>query len=347
MHCLPAFLLSAGGNDQVGLVKKRLHCRSVDLNIYNLQDRRRRSHDCRSLEAPMSSKKAPHRHHYIPRMILRNFLNDQQGLYFWRRSFPVGGVKSTTPENLFVEDDLYTVIGDEGERNVSVEHGFARMERAGAHLIRQILEIIRAGKRPRLEEETWEFLQHYRYFADKRSAAWHSRFLSDDEFNAVLKEVASQKRWTDEDRAWMRDPKDVERIKNNSRIAAQITAPPEELLAEMRRRGLAIYVAPPNGAFILGDHPTALAKVGTAAAGAPGGRISFMPIASDMAIGYYARARVVHVERLTRPQLRMMNEAMARQSVMIAGRSRELVSSLSKIGYETPEYFTTSDYLWA
>jgi hypothetical protein len=115
----------------------------------------------------------------------------------------------------------------------------------------------------------------------------------------------------------------------------------------MRKRGLAIYVAPRNGAFILGDHPTALAKVGTAALDAPGGKISFMPIASDMALGYYAQARTVHLEHLTRPQLRTMNQAMARQSVMIAGRSRELVSSLSKIGYETPEYFTTSDYLWA
>ncbi len=172
-------------------------------------------------------------------------------------------------------------------------------------------------------------------------------FFSDDEFNAVLAEVASQKHWSEEDRAWMSDPIAVERIKHNSRISAQLTAPPDELLQEMRRRGLAIYVAPPNGAFILGDHPTAMAKIGTAAADAPGGKISFMPLASDIAIGYYAKARSVNVERLTRPQLRTMNEAMTQQSVMIAGRSWELVSSLSKIGYKTPEYFTTSDYLWA
>ncbi|MDV3251122.1 DUF4238 domain-containing protein [Devosia sp. BK] len=289
---------------------------------------------------------APHRHHYIPRMILRNFLNDRRGLYFWRRGFPVGDIKSTKPENLFVEDDLYTIVGDEGERDVSVEHGFAKMETSGAHLIRQLVDIVRAGKKPRLEEATWEFLQHFRYFADKRSSAWHSRFLSDDEFNAVMAEVASQPHWTDEDRAWMSDPKDVDRIKRNSRIAAQTSGPPDELLDEMRKRGLAIYVAPRNGAFILGDHPTAMARVGQAAKDAPGGKISFMPIASDMAIGYYTKARTVHVEQLTRAQLRTMNEAMVRQSVMIAGRSRELVSSLSKIPYETPDYFTTSDYLW-
>ncbi len=107
----------------------------------------------------MSGKKAPHRHHYIPRMILRNFLNDQKGLYFWRRDFPVRDVKSTTPENLFVEENLYTVIGEEGERDVSAELGFARMERPAAHMIRQLLDIVRAGKTPRLDETTWEFLQ--------------------------------------------------------------------------------------------------------------------------------------------------------------------------------------------
>jgi hypothetical protein len=104
-------------------------------------------------------------------------------------------------------------------------------------------------------------------------------------------------------------------------------------------------VAPRNAAFILGDHPTAMAKVGPADKEAPGGKISFMPIASDVALGYHSRAKAVHLERLTRSQLRTMNEAMAKQSVMIAGRSHALVASLSRVSYKTPDYFTTSEYL--
>lgn len=278
-------------------------------------------------------------------MILRNFVNDKGGLYFWRRNFDVGDVKVTTPENLFLEDDLYTFIGDEGERDVSLEYGFSKLESAGALFLRQLLDIVRAGKTPRMGNEAWEFLHRFRYYSDKRSAAWHSRFLSNDEINAALEEVASQRHWTDADRAWMTDLEDVDRIKRNARIAAQASGPPEELLMEMRSRGLAVYVAPQNAAFLLGDHPTAMAKVGPAAEEALGGKVSFMPIASDVAIGYYSKARTVHVERLTRPQLRTMNEAMARQSVMIAGRSEALVASLSRVNYETPDYFTTSEYL--
>ncbi|MFC5846299.1 DUF4238 domain-containing protein [Aminobacter ciceronei] len=294
----------------------------------------------------MSSNRAPHRHHYIPRMILKNFLNDRGGLYFWRREFPVGHVRTTTPANLFLEDDLYTVIGDEGERDSSLEHGFSKLEAAGAHFLRQLLDIVRSGKKPHMGEDVWEFLQLFRYYSDKRSAAWHSRFLSDEEFNAVLEEVANKPHVTDADRAWLANPKDVDRIKRNSRIAAQATGPTEELLEAMRGRGLAIYIAPRSASFVLGDHPTAVAKIGSATEGAFGGKLSFMPIASDVALGYSWQPRTVHLEQLTRPQLRTMNEAMTRQSEMIAGRSQALVASLSRVSYETPEYFTTSDYVF-
>lgn len=278
-------------------------------------------------------------------MILRNFTNDTGGLYFWRRSFAVGDVKVTRPDNLFLEDDLYTIIGDGGERDVSLEHGFSKLESAGAQLLRELLGIVRAGKTPSMGDEVWEFLHHFRYYSDKRSAAWHSRFLSDDELNAALEEVANQTRWTDADRAWMTDLGDVDRIKRNARIDAQASGPPEELLVAMRSRGLVVYMAPRNAAFVLGDHPTAMARVGPAAEEAPGGKISFMPIASDAALGYCSRARTVYVEQLTREQLRTMNEAMTRQSVMIAGRSQALVASLSRVNYKTPDYFTTSEYL--
>ena len=68
-------------------------------------------------------------------------------------------------------------------------------------------------------------------------------------------------------------------------------------------------------------------------------------MAHDVAIGFYAKARTVHVEQMTRQQIRVMNEAMTRQSMMIAGRSDALVRSLSRVGYATPEYFTTGEYL--
>ena len=62
----------------------------------------------------MAEVSRPKRHHYIPQMILRNFTNVDGGLFFWRRNFAPGEVKSTWTDNLFVESDLYTLIDGAG-----------------------------------------------------------------------------------------------------------------------------------------------------------------------------------------------------------------------------------------
>lgn len=277
-------------------------------------------------------------------MILRNFLNTEGGLYFWRREFRIGDVKATKPENLFLEDDLYTIIDDDGGRDVSIEIGFAKLESVGAPFIATILDNVRIGQTPILSENASEFLAHFHYYSAKRSAAWHRRFVGRDEVLAVVKKIAQEPRWTEEQRAWMWDTPDLDRVMNNARIAAQGTGPTDELLALMRKRGMAIYLAPKGASFILGDHPTAMANVGAGIRTATG-KVTFMPIAFDVAIGYTHTPRKVHIEPLTRSQIRAMNEAMARQSTMIAGRSDSLIRSLSKLGYQMPEYFTSPEYL--
>lgn len=277
-------------------------------------------------------------------MILRNFANDEGGLSFWRRQFATGEVKRTTPENLFLEDNYYTLVGDNGERDVSIEEGFAKLDALAARLISDLLRIVRSGRRPNLSERAWELFALFHYYSGKRSAAWHSRFVSREEVMALTNEISEQPEWMGRDEVLTVDDPDLDRVMNNARIAAQWSPPPEDLLALMRSRGMAMYIAPLGASFILGDHPAAMAYVGDVA-GARAGQVSFMPIAFDVAIGYFVRPGTVHVHHLTRPQIRAMNEAMARQSNMIAGRSDALIRSLSKLRYETPDYFTTLGYL--
>jgi hypothetical protein len=85
----------------------------------------------------------------------------------------------------------------------------------------------------------------------------------------------------------------------------------------------------------------AIARVGEPSTGHVDGKISFMPVAHD----YFERRRGVHVERLSRSGLRAMNEAMSRQSMMIAGRSDALVRSLSRLDYALPADFAKTDHL--
>ncbi|MBN9306923.1 MULTISPECIES: DUF4238 domain-containing protein [unclassified Devosia] len=278
----------------------------------------------------MVKGKAPHRHHYVPRMVQRNFVNEDGGLYFWRREFAVGEVRSTTPANLFVEDNLYSMVDGAGVRDAEIEVGFSRLESVAAPFIDKLLRVVRHGMIPILDEGSWDFWHHYNYYAQKRVSAWHERFLTQDDLFMVMKSIATKEQWAEHERMWAENREEALRVMRNSRIAAQVDPPPEDLLAELHTRGLVIYVAPSRTSFILGDDVGASAQIST-------DRVNFMPIACDMAVGYSADKKSVRVERLTASGVRRMNEAMTKKSYLIAGRSRAQIASLSRISYEAPD----------
>lgn len=103
---------------------------------------------------------------------------------------------------------------------------------------------------------------------------------------------------------------------------------PDEMLEEFRSMGLVIYMAPARTSFILGDDMRGEAILGA-------GCIQFMPIAPDVAVGY-CDAPGVHMERVTAMHVRRMNEAMTKQSYLIAGRSEAQIASLSRTPYAPP-----------
>lgn len=293
----------------------------------------------------MPAQNPPHRHHYIPRMILRNFLNQEGGLWFWRRQFQIGEVRAAKPESLFVEDNLYTSVLDDGERDAWLEHQLANVDFNYARLIAQILPVVRAGQFPLFDAFTWDALQVFEYIMGKRSSAWHDRFVPAEEVIALVTAMSYEPEFTEADRAALVNMADRDRVMKNARIAAQATPPPDDLMRTMRLRGIAFLVAPPGASFVIGDYPTALATViGRTSLGVDRGVI-FMPIAGDVALAYVMRSPRVYVEQLSKAQVRVLNEAMTRQSVMIAGQSKPLIRSLSRMNYEEPEKFTTEQYL--
>jgi hypothetical protein len=281
------------------------------------------------------SNKAPHRHHYVPRMVQRNFINESGGLFFWRRGMCIGEVRSTKPSNLFVEDNLYTIVGKNGARDHSIEHWFGRLESLAARFIQQFLGIVRHGMTPIMDPTHWDFWHIYNYHAQKRTVAWHQRFLRPEDFIAVLQEIASEQQWNEHIRAWETDPEDTLREMNNARIASQIDPMPDEMLVEFRSRGLVIYVAPPQTSFILGDDISVDALVSSHGGTTGARKVNFMPIAPDVAVGY-CDTRGVYTDHLTAMDVRRMNEAMAKQSYLIAGRSSAQIASLSRIPYDPP-----------
>lgn len=282
------------------------------------------------------SSNAPHRHHYVPRMVQRNFINASGGLFFWRRGMPIGEVRSTKPSNLFVEDNLYTIVDKEGKRDHSVELWFARLEAMAAPFIQQFIKIVRHGLTPIMDPAHWDLWHIYNYHAQKRTEAWHTRSLTREDFLAVMQANSTEEQWSDHLKAWEADLENVLREVNNARIASQAYPMPDDMLEEFRGKGLAIYVAPPRSSFILGDDMSGNAMISSRRGAAAAHRVEFMPIAPDVAVGY-CNTRGVFVDRVDAKDVRRMNEAMARQSYLIAGRSEAQIASLSRVPYDPPD----------
>jgi hypothetical protein len=68
----------------------------------------------------------PKQQHYVPRMLLKNFVDDNTGkLHFFSKKCPEKGVLQALPEKLFREQHLYTRWGNNGTRDFSIENGLA------------------------------------------------------------------------------------------------------------------------------------------------------------------------------------------------------------------------------
>ena len=100
----------------------------------------------------------PKRHHYIPQMLLRRFTDEDGKLYFFYKGSP-GKVIESNPKDTFVKQHLYTQHDQHGNKDVSVEEEFSKLEAQASPIIEKIIQATRYGKLPHLtsaEKEIWD-----------------------------------------------------------------------------------------------------------------------------------------------------------------------------------------------
>lgn len=114
----------------------------------------------------------PKRQHYIPRMLLKHFVNEEGRLFFYKKDLPEIGVKSATPRDLFVKKDLYTFTGSAGGKDYFVEKKvFSKLEGEADPVVHKIVDKARKGRTPGLtvaEREVfdWFFVTLHRRLPD-------------------------------------------------------------------------------------------------------------------------------------------------------------------------------------
>lgn len=267
--------------------------------------------------------------------MLRHFTDANEQLWFWRRNFAKGEVRTNATQNLFVVRDLYTLVHPDGTEDMALENFFADMEGTGAKFIDDLAAIVRGGDIPKLDQGAWFFWDHFFYYQLKRTPGAINAFAEQFNFDNKIAETVEKIRTARAENG--RDPDEAglaDRIAKNAIILAQAARPSEEVLAQFAQMGLAIYrITDSARSFIIGDVPGATARFRQPHGGWTH-KTLFLPLTWDIAVGQLARPRAVEIIDVDMEQVRRMNEASAARSTVIAGRSRALVESLSRnIGY--------------
>lgn len=68
------------------------------------------------------------RHHYLPRLIIDRFVDDNGMLHVFDKRSPDRGVHAQSPRDTFVEKHLYSTKRKDGTRDRSLEDWFSTLK---------------------------------------------------------------------------------------------------------------------------------------------------------------------------------------------------------------------------
>jgi hypothetical protein len=274
----------------------------------------------------------PKRHHYNPEMLSSRFADEDGNLHFFDKRVPKKGIMTAKPENVFVQGHLYSHINKDGSKNTALEKYFSYLEGRAAKLIARITTAARMGQVPGLTDSEKSEWDAYIYHQWSRVPDLHAR--TSKNFDSLLRNLVKDferniRPLTVAERADLEKPEAIARIHQNARVSS-LRSNSGPAVKAMGNRGLAVAVIRnPKKSFVLGSLPVVkLTPPGRTHIADPAVEV-WLPIAADIAVGLgKARGTEIPVP-ITDRQIRNLNEAIFRQSTVIAGRSPELIASLA------------------
>jgi hypothetical protein len=284
----------------------------------------------------MNKKSEPKRHHFVPEMLSKRFVDDKGNIHYFDKRAPSKGVIAGIPKNIFLETHLYTFEEKDGRKNTELEAYFAKLEGVVDKIIDKIVTAARKGQKPNLtyaEREKWNLFFFYQW---KRSPdvirEVDSLINFDDTLRQVISKVESLLSLTEEQKRELKDPVTIRRIQKGSTVAA-ISNPGLVVQETLSKMGLGIIVIQnAKKSFIIGSNPVLRLMPKGSKLGDPAAEV-WLPIAHDVLVGPGPiNPNEELIIEIPDDKIREFNEAMFKQSKGIAGRSKELISSLAGIG---------------
>ena len=273
------------------------------------------------------------RHHYIPKWLLRNFLDSGGKIYGFVKSNPSGGVFPATPNDLMVQGNLYALTRPSGSVTQEIEEWLSGHDARSKLVTTKIIDAARNNMQPRLtpEEKTF-FLQFYlliwRRTPDAEAKnlpgpdidAFVDSWAEEHDLDADEKEAARQR---------LHDPDNQKIMTHNAQAMASVHPPSAEVIELFESRGLKVArISRPNKSFVIGSYPVARVNHHREAH-------IWLPIAHDVAVTPFGPPESIALVELAKDRdIRAINEASFRQSSIVAARSKQLLHSLANgLGY--------------
>ena len=295
------------------------------------------------------------RHHYIPKMLLTNFCDDDDLL--WVGDKGQGRIYQCGPERVFVKRDLnmkysldnlqddvgYNEFLSSIEMSDEYERTLSQIENNAAPVVRKIIQQARCGRPPQLTPEEGNNWKHFFLAMARRTPESQKRVVSGKSFDDVFFEAATavakkEKFMGLPDRGSIyEDPrisklKDLVNMNADARFASGDYSRDRRMTEQFSREtGLCISViCMQKRSFVIGSHGLAMVQPNHPSDPAQGG---WLPIAHDVAVkatSFPDREILAFLDRDSDRIIKRMNKASTAQSQIVAGRSEALVRSLTQ-----------------
>ncbi|MXW37400.1 MAG: DUF4238 domain-containing protein [Acidobacteria bacterium] len=282
------------------------------------------------------------RQHFIPRFVLNNFTDDTGHIYYCRRSESHSAVVRTTPTNVFVEKDLYSIKGDNNNIDVSLEHQFSRLEHVASQIVAKILLAVRVNELPKLSRGDRIVLNNFVYYQWKRVSDVVNSVASGLPFERIVRdgkrEIEAQGGTVpleEEERLY----RERDRLIHNAKVAA-IASSSSKVMPFLQKRGLKIFhIGEKQLSLAIGSNPIVRGRHNDTTSLDDLDVEVILPIAPDTALvlsggsPYSFQVRPLNDEHIVRD----FNENVFRQSKAVASPSRQLLVSLvDRLGHCAP-----------
>lgn len=280
----------------------------------------------------------PKQHHRVPQFILRNFVNDNGQIYYFRKRKSEEGIVLRSPKSIFRQRHIYSEIRAEQAKDASLEKFFSQLESAAATRVLTIISGVRNNNWTSPSGSDIDILIEFMYHQLTRVPEVMEPIVSKVPYASVVEQAKAVVALRgasispeEEQQVWQRKEINL----HNARVKV-LKEESQTVLTLMRTCGLTIaHIARSTGGLVIGSHPVVTNASILEGQVADPGFGATLPVAPDVALVFHAvsaKRGVVIVDSVS--DVGKFNCSAFNQSREVGSRSRSVLLSLAnRCGY--------------